>query len=170
MQHETVIHYLKPMKNYLESLRSSKIVPLIENLITGKDISIENAQHIEVLLDDYYENDEVIQDFISFGIKSIEQKSQARLRNFLPMPMYSENSAIIIAMVMTKELMGGNGAKIPLGTSPANKNQEGSQKSFPFYKRYPYGREGRKSDGRISVVDLSHRVDSHWSRCFYRGA
>lgn len=107
---------------------------------------------------------------LSFGIKSIEQKSQARLRNFLPMPMYSENSAIIIAMVMTKELMGGNGAKIPLGTSPANKNQEGSQKSFPFYKRYPYGREGRKSDGRISVVDLSHRVDSHWSRCFYRGA
>ena len=65
MQHETVIHYLKPMKNYLESLRSSKIVPLIENLITGKDISIENAQHIEVLLDDYYENDEVIQDFIT---------------------------------------------------------------------------------------------------------
>jgi hypothetical protein len=53
------------MKNYLESLRSSKIVPLIENLITGKDISIENAQHIEVLLDDYYENDEVIQDFIT---------------------------------------------------------------------------------------------------------
>ena len=42
--------YLKPMKNYLESLRSSKIVPLIENLITGKDISIENAQHIEVCL------------------------------------------------------------------------------------------------------------------------
>ena len=57
MQHETVIHYLKPMKNYLETL--------IENLITGKDISIENAQHIEVLLDDYYENDEVIQDFIT---------------------------------------------------------------------------------------------------------
>ena len=26
MQHETVIHYLKPMKNYLESLRSSKMV------------------------------------------------------------------------------------------------------------------------------------------------
>lgn len=54
MQHETVMHYLKPMKNHLESLRSRKIVPLIENLITGKDISIENAQHIEVLLDDYY--------------------------------------------------------------------------------------------------------------------
>lgn len=44
------------------------------------------------------------------------------------MPMYSENSAIIIAMVMTKELMGGNGAKIPLGTSPANKNQEENPK------------------------------------------
>ena len=47
-----------------------------------------------------------------FGIKSIEQKLQARLRNFLPMPRYSENFAITLTMVMTKELMGGNGAKI----------------------------------------------------------
>lgn len=64
-QHEMVVRCLNPIKNHLERLCSSRVISKLEDLISGKDISMANAQHIEALLDAYYGRDEVIQDFIT---------------------------------------------------------------------------------------------------------
>ncbi len=64
-QYDNVIQVLTPIENYLECLYKDELIHRIEIFINGTEYSIDDANKIEGMLSYYYEDDEMIQDFIT---------------------------------------------------------------------------------------------------------